>query len=161
MDKAKKYLDKEMYGLLRDYIDFSQFNEDDFVGIGDAYYYKSILSTIQDQIHNVFKFSKEVHCVAMSIFLNEIHFKYTQREMGLDAFHNKLEMYNGIDDVLRLAKSFEKGVLNIESIDVKLRREFRTIAQSTIPNSFVKSRSLKIIYQINFGLVIISFCLLF
>ena len=137
MDKAKKFLDKEMYGLLRGYIDFSQFNEDDFVGIGDAYYYKSILRTIQDQIHNVFKFSKEIHCVAMSIFLNEIHFKYTQREMGLDAFHNKLEMYNGIDDVLRLAKSFEKGELNIEYIDVKLRREFTTIDQSTIPNSFV------------------------
>ena len=40
MDKAKKYLDNELYGLLRDYIDFSQFNEDDFVGIGDAYYWR-------------------------------------------------------------------------------------------------------------------------
>lgn len=137
MDKAKKYLDNELYGLLSEYIDFSQFNEDDIVDVGDAYYYKSILSTIQDQIRNVFKFPEEVHCVAMSILLNEIHFKYTQREMGHDVFRNKLEMYNGIDDVLRLAKSFEKGVVNIESIDVKLRREFRTIDQSTIPNSFV------------------------
>lgn len=133
-DKAfENLIERDLYDLLKKYIDLENLSFE----IEDFYCFKDILLLIQEKIKKIYNFENELYLVALSVILNEIRYKYSQIEIGLDSYNTKLMMYSEVDQVLRLARSVEKGVLNIERLSVKLRRESKTIDQSSIPNSII------------------------
>jgi len=137
MNNIKKLLNKELYAILDGLIELEHINDDVFVQLYDSLYYKAVLESIQTKITEYFEFQDELHCVALSIILNEIHFKYSQRQMGLSAYITKVEMYGGVEGAIRVAKNFQKNPVNIEQIRVKQNRADNAVDFNEVPNSII------------------------